>query len=177
MTHQAGSRTLAFALGANLGRPLEALRRAARGLAAVLDGTRVSAVYVTPPEGGADQPVYLNAVVSGEADLSPRQALDLARSLEGEAGRRRSRPGAARTLDVDVLFVGSAVVDEAGLRVPHPRWRQRDFVVVPLLDVAPDLVDPETGTSVRAVADANGWDAGRFPVAAEAGSLLVVETP
>jgi len=175
MTPPIRPRTLAFALGANVGRPLDALGRAARRLSGVLEGARVSGVYVTPPEGGADQPDYLNAVVVGEAGLSPREALILAGSLEAEAGRERPHGGAPRSLDVDVIFVGGEVVDEPDLRVPHPRWRLRDFVVIPLLDVAPDLADPETGATVRDVADANGWGAGRFPTVAKPGSLLTVE--
>lgn len=165
-----------FALGANLGDPLGALRAAARALAARLDAASASAVYVTPPEGGADQPPYLNAVVAGRAAMTPREALELAGSLEARAGRARPAPGAARVLDVDVLFVRDAVVCEPDLRVPHPRWRTRDFVVVPLLEVVPDLVDPESGRMVREVAREAGWGPSRFPVAAPAGALLGEET-
>lgn len=166
---------LVFALGANLGDALGALRHAARGLAAVLDAPRVSGVYVTPPEGGRDQPDYLNAVVAGDASLTPSQALGVARRLEEERGRVRTEVGGSRTLDVDVLFVGGQVVDEPGLRVPHPRWRERDFVVVPLLDVAPTLVDPETGVTVAEVAGERGWTHERFHRVMEPGRLLSTE--
>jgi len=165
-----------FALGGNLGEPLSTLRGAAAGLASALEGTQVSAVYRTEPEGGADQPPYLNAAVAGTTGLSPRAVLELARGLEAEAGRRRPYPGAPRTLDVDVVFVGDAVVDEPGLRVPHPRWADRDFVVVPLLDIVPDFVDPETGRTVRSVAEAAGWRERALPVALERGGLLLSET-
>jgi len=73
---------------------------------------------------------------------------------------------------VDVLFVGDHVVDGPELRLPHPRWRVRDFVVVPLLDVAPDLTDPESGAVVKDVARAAGWDARRFPTVVGPGGLL-----
>lgn len=161
-----------FALGANLGSPLDTLRAAAARLAARLEHAAVSAVYVTPPEGGARQPAYLNAVLVGEGIMDPAEALVLARDVEAEAGRERPYPGAARTLDVDVLFVGDAVVDTPSLRVPHPRWRTRDFVMVPLLEVAPDLRDPESGESVGEVARAVGWGPGRFPQALGRGGLL-----
>jgi 2-amino-4-hydroxy-6-hydroxymethyldihydropteridine diphosphokinase len=161
-----------FALGANLGDRLSALRAAATRLASGLDDPRVSAVYETPPEEDATQPPYLNAVVVGEGTLGPADALALARELEREAGRERPHPGAPRTLDVDVLFVGDAVMDTPSLRLPHPRWRTRDFVVVPLLDVAPELRDPESGDCVRDVARAEGWGPGRFPEVVARGGLL-----
>jgi 2-amino-4-hydroxy-6-hydroxymethyldihydropteridine diphosphokinase len=126
-------------------------------LAAILDGPRVSAVYHTLPEGGADQPRYLNAAVAGGTCLSPRDLLELSQDLEAEAGRERPYPGAPRTLDVDVVFVGDAVVDEPDLRIPHPRWALRDFVVVPLMDIVPDFRDPQSGRTVRDVASAGGW--------------------
>lgn len=66
-------------------------------------------------------------------------------------GRSRTHRGAPRTLDVDIIFLGGHVIREADLRVPHPRWRRRAFVVVPLLEVAPDLVDPESGRPVSEV--------------------------
>ncbi len=166
------TKTIMFALGANLGMPLEALARAGAGLAGVLDETEASGVYRTPPEGGADQPSYLNAVVRGRGSLGARDALGLADRLEREAGRVRTEPGAARVLDVDVLFVGDDVVDEPGLHVPHERWASRDFVVVPLLDVAPEWRDPRSGRTVAEVARAAGWAPGRFPVVLPPGDLL-----
>jgi 2-amino-4-hydroxy-6-hydroxymethyldihydropteridine diphosphokinase len=163
---------LVFALGANMGDPLSALRAAAARLASSLERPEVSAVYRTPPEGGAVQPPYLNAVLLGDGTLDPAEALALAREAERDAGRERPYPGAPRTLDVDVLFVGDSVVDTPSLRVPHPRWRTRDFVVVPLLDVAPDLRDPEIGDRVRDVARSAGWGPERFPIVVGRGGLL-----
>ena len=172
MTGSRETKTIMFALGANLGTPLVALATAGAGLAAVLGEAEASGVYRTPPEGGADQPSYLNAVVRGEADMGPRDALRLADRLERAAGRVRTIPGAARVLDVDVLFVGDEVVDEPGLHVPHARWSSRDFVVVPLLDVAPEWRDPRSGRTVADVARAAGWSGGRFPVVLAPGELL-----
>ena len=164
---------IVFALGGNLGDTLETLRTAAAGLAAILEEPRASAVYRTEAEGGADQPRYLNAAVAGTGSLSPRQALALASETEERAGRERPYRGAPRILDVDVVFVGAAVVDEPGLRVPHPRWSQRDFVVMPLMDIVPDFTDPETGRTVRDAAEAAGWGSGTSPrVVLDAGLLL-----
>lgn len=175
MSPARGPATLMFALGANLGEPLLALKRAAAQLADELEEPLASGVYRTPPEGGADQPDYLNAVVRGRGRLGPDGALALAARLERGAGRVRTTPGEARVLDVDVLFVGDAVVDRPGLHVPHPRWDVRDFVVVPLLDVAPEWRDPRTGRTVAAVAESAGWRPGRFEAVLEPGALLSVE--
>ncbi len=170
-------RTVIFALGANLGRPLAALGEAARGLSAALTEVSVSGVYRTPPEGGADQPPYLNAVLRGTGSMTAREALDLAGALERSAGRKRREAGEARVLDVDVLFVDDDIVEEPGLTVPHPRWEGRDFVVVPLLDIAPEWTDPRTGRTVAQAAAAAGWDSTLFPVVLGPGELLVGDGP
>lgn len=136
-----------LALGSNLGDREASLRRAVAGIP---DVAAVSAVYETEPLGSSLP--YLNAVVALDTDLSPRQLLDVCRRLEQEAGRERDPDDryAPRTLDVDVLLVGDAVVDEPDLQVPHPRMWERPFVLVPLADVAPDLVpDPPADPGVR----------------------------
>jgi 2-amino-4-hydroxy-6-hydroxymethyldihydropteridine diphosphokinase len=126
-------------LGSNLGDRAGYLRAA---VAALPDLVAVSPVYETEPVGGpAGQEDYLNLVVELDTERSPRQLLELGRSLEETAGRVRTVANGPRTLDVDVLLVGDLVVDEPDLVVPHPRLWQRRFVVEPLGDVAPDLVD------------------------------------
>jgi 2-amino-4-hydroxy-6-hydroxymethyldihydropteridine diphosphokinase len=137
-----------LALGSNLGDRLGHLREAVAGLP---DVVAVSPVYETDPVGGpGGQDAYLNAVVELATDLSPRQLLELGQRLEQAAQRVRTERWGPRTLDVDVLLVGDLVVDEPDLQVPHPRMWNRDFVLVPLRDLAPDLVpDPPVGTGVR----------------------------
>ena len=126
------------ALGSNLGDRWAHLREAVAGLP---DVVAVSPVYETEAVGGpAGQPPYLNAVVELDTELSPRRLLEVARRLEEEAGRVRAERWGPRTLDVDVLLVGDLVVDEPDLQVPHPRLWQRAFVLVPLADLAPDVV-------------------------------------
>lgn len=129
-------------LGANLGDRADALQRAVSSLS-VAPGVRVvavSPVYETDPVGGPEQPDFLNAVVELETELSARDLLELAQRLEGDARRIRRQRWGPRTLDVDVLLVGSDEVDEPDLVVPHPRMWDRPFVTVPLGDLAPDLV-------------------------------------
>lgn len=172
MTPGSVDHRVAFALGSNLGDRLLALRDAAHGLAEHLRDPSVSAVWATPPEGGAAGPGFLNAVLVGWSAMTGREALELACGLEARWGRTRPYAGAPRTLDVDVLFVGAQRVDEPDLRIPHPRWRERSFVGIPLLEVAPDLVDPESGSAVSEVAREAGWDASAFTRVLDAGALL-----
>ncbi len=98
-------------------------------------------MYETEPVGGPEQGAYLNIVVELRTALQPRELLDLCRSLERAAGRERRIRWGPRTLDVDVLWIDGITVDEPELTVPHPRMFQRNFVVVPLLEIAPDLAD------------------------------------
>jgi len=118
------------------------------------DVVAVSPVYETGPVGGPDgQGPYLNAVVELVTERSARQLLEACRRLEADAGRVRVERWGARTLDVDVLLVGDLVIDEADLEVPHPRMWTRRFVLVPLADLAPELVPAE----VLAAAAGDVW--------------------
>ncbi|HVE46928.1 MAG TPA: 2-amino-4-hydroxy-6-hydroxymethyldihydropteridine diphosphokinase [Acidimicrobiales bacterium] len=127
-----------IALGSNLGDRLAHLRAAVAGLP---DVVAVSPIYETDPVGGpAGQGPYLNAVVELGTELGPRELLELGRALEVAALRERGVQDGPRTLDVDVLLVGDLVVTDEDLVVPHPRMWERPFVLVPLHDLAPDLV-------------------------------------
>jgi len=173
-----GRRTALLALGANLGDPVAQLRTAVSQLRAQLTDVQVSKMYRTAPEGGADQPDYVNAVVRGLWHGTARELLSLALELEQSAGRTRPFPGSSRTLDVDVLFLGELVVEEPELRLPHPRWATRAFVVVPLLDVAPDWIDPVSGKPVADVARERAWHSGMLEEAvAPSGRPVPLETP
>ena len=131
------SRRALLALGSNLGDRWSHLRCA---VAALPDVVEVSAVYETAPFGGPDQGPYLNCVVRLETDLDARGLLELAQNRELAAGRVRGERWGPRTLDVDVLWVDGQTVAEPDLEVPHPRMFERAFVLVPLREVAPDLV-------------------------------------
>jgi 2-amino-4-hydroxy-6-hydroxymethyldihydropteridine diphosphokinase len=131
--------TRAFlALGSNLGDRAFELRRA---VAALDEVTATSSVYETEPVGGPDgQGPYLNMVVQLDTERTARQLLETCRSLEATAERKREMRWGPRTLDVDVLWIDGLNVDEPDLRVPHPRMRERPFVLAPLSELAPDLV-------------------------------------
>ena len=131
-----------LSIGSNLGDRLEYLQHAVDGLAAEPGVTiaGVSAVYETDPVGGPEQPPYLNAVVAVDTTLDAHALLRVAQRLESGAARVRAERWGPRTLDVDVLLVGDDKVEEADLVVPHPRMWSRGFVLVPLGDLAPELV-------------------------------------
>lgn len=119
----------------------------------LLASFRLSAIIETRPvgEGLEHDPAYLNAVGVGESALSPRELLAALRWIEAAAGRTRSHQGAPRTLDLDLILAGDRVVDEPDLHVPHPRFRQRRFVLEPLAELEPNLRDPVTGLTIRAL--------------------------
>jgi 2-amino-4-hydroxy-6-hydroxymethyldihydropteridine diphosphokinase len=134
-------------LGSNLGDRWHYLRAA---VAQLPDVIRVSPVYETDPVGGPDgQDPYLNLVVELSTDRSPRQLLEAAQTAEAAAGRQRTTRWGPRTLDVDVLLVGDQIVNDRDLVIPHPRMWERAFVLVPLADLAPDLVDKPLASGVR----------------------------
>jgi 2-amino-4-hydroxy-6-hydroxymethyldihydropteridine diphosphokinase len=139
------------AFGSNVGGRREQIVAAAEQVAAFLSHFRLSSIIETAPVGAGLQhdPPYLNAVGAGESDLAPRAILERLRAIEHGAGRTRPYPGAPRTLDLDLILAGDAVVEEKDLQVPHPRFRERRFVLEPLAELAPDLRDPVTGFTVR----------------------------
>lgn len=145
-------------LGSNLGEREAYLRSAVLGIE---DRVAVSSLYETDPIGGPEQGAFLNLVVELDTEMSPRDLLRLCRKLETAADRIRKERWGPRTLDVDVLWVDDQQVLEPDLIVPHPRMRDRAFVMVPLGELAPDLVDgwndPGLG-EVRLVGSLAGLD-------------------
>jgi len=140
------ARPIVVALGSNLGDRPSHLHYAIARLDAVLGPLRVSSFHDTAPVGvDPAQPRFLNAVVVGASVLAAREVLDLLLAIERDRGRARPWPGAPRTLDLDLVLCGDEVIDEPGLQVPHPRFRERAFVLDPLAEIAADLVDPVTG--------------------------------
>lgn len=131
-------------LGSNVGDRRQHLQTAVETLRDPAFGlVSVSPVYETDPVGGPDQGRYLNLVVELDSDRSPRDLLGICHRLEAAAGRVRAERWGPRTLDVDLLWVDGAEVDEDDLEVPHPRMWERRFVLAPLRDLAPDLVSAE----------------------------------
>lgn len=129
-------------LGTNLGERLDNLRQSMRTLDSSLKNLRFSSVYETEPWGFTDQPAFLNMVAAGDATLAPHDLLSLLKGLEQALGRRPSFRYGPRRIDLDILFYGDLVLDGDTLTIPHPRLAERAFVLVPLAELAPDLVHP-----------------------------------
>ena len=142
----------AIALGSNVGDRRAHLDFAVSRLRSLVQNLIVSRYYETEPVGApTPQALYLNAAAVGEVTQSARALLDGLMKIERERGRERPFVNAPRTLDLDLILFGDSVIDEPGLAVPHPRFRERRFVLEPLAEVAPELVDPVTGLTVAAL--------------------------
>jgi 2-amino-4-hydroxy-6-hydroxymethyldihydropteridine diphosphokinase len=142
--------TVAIALGSNLGDRRAHLDWALDALRRSLSDLRASSYIETEPEEVSDaQPPYLNGAAVGRTDLPAEALLTHLLDLERQRGRRRESPRAARTLDLDLILYGTSVIEHDRLHVPHPRFRGRRFVLHPLAEIAPELVDPVSGRTVR----------------------------
>jgi len=141
--------SVVVALGSNLGDRRGHIQWAVGRLSEHLAGLRVSPLIETEPEGvAAPQPPYLNAVAIGLTSLPPKALLDCLLQIERDRHRERLGFRSPRTLDLDLILYGSRVISEADLEIPHPRFRDRRFVLEPLVQVEPDLIDPVTGKTV-----------------------------
>jgi 2-amino-4-hydroxy-6-hydroxymethyldihydropteridine diphosphokinase len=144
-----------LSLGSNVGDRDANLRAALQCLAA--SGVRLlrtSPIYETEPLDYTRQRWFLNLVAEAETSLFPMQLLSRIQKIERDLGRIRTVPKGPRTLDIDILFYGRAVIRTPRLEVPHPRLAERRFVLAPLADLAPDLRHPVTRQSVREMLDA-----------------------
>jgi len=141
---------VAIALGSNIGDREGHLRYAVDRLAGLLTNLRVSPFIETEPqEVASPQPLFLNGAVVADTGLAARPLLEALLAIERERGRKRPHAGAPRTLDLDLVLFGSETIDEPGLKVPHPRFRRRRFVLEPLATIAPEMLDPVTGLTVE----------------------------
>ncbi len=141
---------IAIALGSNVGDREQYLRDAIASLAPFVSNIQLSRLIETEPVdmAGAQRRV-VNAAATGETSLSARELLERMLGIEQQLGRTRPHPGAARTVDLDLILYGSDIIDEPPfLIVPHPRFRERSFVLEPLADVAAHWTDPVTGLTI-----------------------------
>jgi 2-amino-4-hydroxy-6-hydroxymethyldihydropteridine diphosphokinase len=137
------SETAYLSLGSNLGDRAANLGAAIVQLEAAGHLSAVSAMYETQPVDVPNQPWFLNCVVALETDFTPRQLLNFALQIESSMGRLRMREKGARNIDIDIILFGGRIIDEPGLKIPHPAMHHRRFVLEPLVEIAPHAQHPE----------------------------------
>jgi len=146
----------ALALGSNIPPRKKALREALDRLHRLPDTCllSLSRIYETAPVGGPAQGDYLNAAVLVETGMEPRELLAGLNGIEKEMGRNEKGGCLPRVIDLDIIFYGDRIIDSPGLSIPHPRFRERGFVLQPLTDIIPAFIDPVTTESVESILDA-----------------------
>jgi 2-amino-4-hydroxy-6-hydroxymethyldihydropteridine diphosphokinase len=154
MTH-----TIYLSLGSNLGERAANLKQAIASLAPQLRVTKKSSVYETPPWGYTEQESFLNQAVKATTSLEPEPLLKHLKRLEVSLGRKATFRYGPRLIDIDILFYDDLILDTPSLKLPHPNLHERGFVLLPMMDIAPDLVHPVKKKSIRemvAFCDMNG---------------------
>ena len=149
--------TVYLGLGTNIGNKKENLTRAIEALSLALGPCTAQSSFIeTAPWGFESENSFLNCAVAFETMLQPEELLDTTERIERELGRTAKSTGGAyhdRVIDIDILLYGNAVIDTPRLTIPHPLMHLRDFVLEPLEQIAPEIVHPTTGKSIRELAD------------------------
>ena len=141
--------TVYLGLGSNVGNRQDNLDRALEFLSQRLRVGKISSIYDTEPIGNTSQPRFLNLVCQIYTRLVPMELLALAKGIESKLGRTPSKSNAPRPIDIDILFYDDRVIETPELVIPHPRLTERAFVLVPLAEIAPDLVHPVAGKTIK----------------------------
>ncbi len=145
------SETAYIAIGSNLGDRAGNCKKAIKRLEACkeVDVVKRSSLYETPPWGNTDQEAFINCVVEVKTALVSRELLRALKAVESELGRTPGRRWGPRVIDLDIIFYGESVIEEEGLKVPHPLAHKRAFVMVPLAEIAPEFTHPVKRVKVR----------------------------
>ena len=141
--------TAYLGLGSNLGNRQDNLDKTLNLLSQRLRVRQVSSIYDTEPVGNVNQPRFLNSVCQVHTTLTPTELLALAKGIELKLGRAPGKSNTPRPIDIDILFYDDQVIETPELVIPHPRLAERAFVLIPLDEIAPDLVHPVSGKTIR----------------------------
>jgi len=144
--------TAYLCLGSNLGDREKNLIRALSLLSQEINLEKVSSIYETEPIGYKEQPLFLNLVCQVTTNLNPQELLHLAKTIENKMGRIPSFPNSPRPMDIDILFYDNQIIKTKDLTIPHPQLAKRAFVLIPLSEIASELVHPELGKSIAELA-------------------------
>jgi 2-amino-4-hydroxy-6-hydroxymethyldihydropteridine diphosphokinase len=162
--------TVFLSIGSNLGDRFLRLSECATRLSQLLENIRTSSIWETAPMYTLKQPYFLNAVVAGRTDIEPVQLLECLHQIEHSMGRIRETETnkGPRPIDIDLVLYGDRIIDSAELVLPHPGLYERRFVLVPLLEIEPDLIEPRSGTPLRTILErlsregVYSWASGRY---------------
>jgi 2-amino-4-hydroxy-6-hydroxymethyldihydropteridine diphosphokinase len=138
-----------ISLGSNLGDRLANLRNAMTNISPKVKAVAQSSIYETEPWGYSDQPSFLNQIIKANTDLAPFDLLAFFKEIEVSMGRQETFRFGPRLIDLDILFYDDLVLNTPKLTIPHPRISERAFVLIPLVEIAPDLYHPVIGKTVQ----------------------------
>lgn len=141
--------TVLLALGSNVGDSVDTIGRTIDALRKELRDITVAPVYISRAVGFTDQPDFYNTALRAGTDLSPEKLLKFVKSLEKKLGRIARFRWGPREIDIDIIFYDDLVVESPNLTIPHPRFAERDFVLRPIADIQPNLVDPVSGKTIH----------------------------
>ena len=136
-------------LGSNMGDRLQNIKQAVKMISGFATIEKLSSIYETEPVGFKEQPDFFNAACRISTELSPHDLLNNLKKIEAASGRKTSFPNAPRPIDIDILFYDNEIITTADLIIPHPPVPDRAFVLVPLAEIEPDLVHPQSRKTVR----------------------------